>query len=116
MNNTKPSLPVRLHVNGLGHVPSFKNSKMLTRGRLITDPKKQKWMNACIDSFESQLMSLCQTREGGTSTDALQRFLTASLPQDDAWLFVPELQVNAVLVEPGDEGAIITIDEPLLTA
>lgn len=110
MNNTKPSWPVRLHVKGLGHVPSFKNSKMLTRGRLITNPKKQKWMDQCIASFELQLMSLCQTREGGTSTAALQRFLTASLPQDDAWLFVPELKVKAEQAATHDEGALITIE------
>lgn len=99
-----------LCVKGLGHVPSFKNGKMLARGRLITGPKKQKWMEACIESFVSQLRFLSQTKEGATLTDALQQFLTASLPQDDCWQNVPELHLKVVPDEKGHEGAVITID------
>lgn len=76
---------------------------------LITLPKKRKWMDKATDSFESQLISLCQTTEGGTSTAALRRFLTVYLPRDDAWQFVPELRVRAQKVRKGDEGAIVSL-------
>lgn len=105
-------------VVGIGAVPSFKNTKKIVRNRktgasfLITDPKKKKWMDQCIALFVHQLSCASLTRGGATSTDALPRFLTASLPQDDCWQNVPELHVSVEKVEKGNEGCEILI-EPL---
>lgn len=109
--SSKPTA-LTLVVKGRGHVPSFKNGKMLARGRLITSPKKQEWMNKCIASFQSQFVSLSPTIVGATLTESLARFLTASLPPDDCWQNVPELHLSVEKVEKGNEGATITI-EPL---
>jgi hypothetical protein len=37
---------LKLSIHGQGHITSFKNSKMICRGRLMTNPKKQKQMEA----------------------------------------------------------------------
>jgi len=104
------STPIRLVVQGLGSVPSFKNSKMLTRGRLITDPKKQKWMDACIASFESQLRSELRTRGIATTTGPIPPSRIASLlPLDDSRKWIPEHCVRTLLVSKGSEGAELVI-------
>jgi hypothetical protein len=33
------------------------------------------------------------------------------LPQDDAWKFIPEINVKVRVVRKGEEGAIITLTE-----
>lgn len=104
-----PSSKLTLTITGLGHVPSFKNGKMLARGRLITNPKKQEWMKQCIASFQSQFVSLCPTIVGATLTESLAQFLIASLPQDDCWQSVPELNISVNRVGKGKEGAVIEI-------
>lgn len=100
-----------LELRGSGHVPSFKNNKMIARGRIITNPKRQKWMETCIRSIVSQLRSLCRTIVGETMTEQHQRSWTASsLPEDDCWQWIPELHIIATKCEKGQEGAIITIE------
>lgn len=110
----KPTSPIiKLVVTGIGHVPSFKNNKMLTRGRLITDPKKQKWMEKAAASIASQLNSLCPTAEPGTPTELSVRcWIVSSLPLDDSleWIGVPCGSWQRV--KKGAEGAELTI-EPL---
>lgn len=101
---------LRLVIRGLGHVVSFKNSKMIARGRLITDPKKQEQMDRIIRSFESQLLSAFQTTEGAILTVPYRQFLTASLPADDDWKHLPEIHLSVALVPKGEEGAEITIE------
>lgn len=88
----------------------MKNNKLLCRGRLITNPKRQQWMDQCVKAFVSQLN--CSTAIGGGATlmEPQQRSLTASLPQDDCWSEIPELHVMARLVPKGDEGAIVSIE------
>lgn len=100
-----------LVIRNIGHVPSFKNHKLLTRGRTITDPKKQKWMKLCIQGFVSQLLSKCQISETGTLTEHHLRSLIALLPQDDNWKHMPELSVSAIQVDKGKEGAFVTIEK-----
>lgn len=105
-------MQIQLKVQGLGHVPSFKNSKMLTRGKLITDPKKQQFMDRVIRSFASQLFSLSQTIGPGTPTGHSPRCLIASsLPEDDSVKFISEETVSVQFVEKGMEGAIVKIEE-----
>lgn len=107
---------LQIVVQGIGNPPSFKNSKMIVQGRghrramLITDPKKRRWMDKATESLKSQLLLACQTTEGATSTESLQRFLTASCPQDDSWQFVPVLKVTMEKVPKGEEGASIIIN------
>lgn len=136
MNNStscSPATPVcELSIRGLGHVMNFKNSKTVftpkakknaprcakcgqtppregPKAFLITDPRIQKFMEKVITSFESQLLSLCQKTEGGTSTAQLARYLTRSLPPDDAWQFVPDLSVSVQIVPSGKEGAQVKV-------
>lgn len=102
--------PIRLEIKGLGNIPSFKNNKMLAKGRLITNPENQKWMDRCVHSFESQLISLYQTREDGMRTGrSLQSWIASVLPLDDS---VREIINEEILVHhtvKGQEGAIVTI-------
>jgi hypothetical protein len=99
---------VKLEIKNQGHVPSFKNGKMMTRGRLITDPKKQKWMEKAATCMESQLRSLYQTSETGMQTGlSLQSWILTYLPLDDClkWIGVPCGSWRKV--KKGEEGAEI---------
>lgn len=111
------SMPIRLHINNLGHCPSFKNNKMLVKGKLITDPKKQKWMNQAIRQLRSQLLSVSQTIVEETSTVEPQPSSTALLMRlknmDDCRQWVPELHIRCEIVEKGNEGVDIVIEEIL---
>lgn len=104
-----------LTLNHLGHCPSFKNNKMLVKGKLITDPKKQKWMNQAIQQLKSQLLSASQTTEGETLTAEPQPSSTALLMRlknmDDCRQWVPEIHVRCEIVEKGQEGVDIVIEE-----
>jgi hypothetical protein len=103
--------PLSLKIEGLGHVPSFKNSKMIARGRLITNPKRQEWMNRCIQSFESQLRSRFLTVVAETSTETSRPSWIASVvPLDDSMRFVSQIQITYHTVPKGKEGAIVEIE------
>ena len=103
--------PITLRVANLGHVPSFKNGKMLARGRLITHPKKQKWMEEAAASIASQLRSLCPTSGSGTQTgQSLPSWIHTSLPLDDSLTWVGVTCGSWRRVRQGEEGAIITIE------
>lgn len=105
------SPPIKLVVKGLGDVPSFKNSKMIARGRLITDPEKQRWMERCTKAFESQLRSWCQTAGIVISTEqpALSR-IASSMPLDDCLHWIPKVSVSWRGVSKGEEGAVVSIE------
>lgn len=101
---------VRLFIHGMGHVPSFKNSKMLCRGNLITDPKKRAWMDAATDSLESQLRCVSRIIGDGMQTaHCLQSLIACATQFDDSVQWVPELHVRAVKCAKGDEGADIVV-------
>lgn len=97
--------PIKLVVQGHGHAPSFKNNKMLTRGRLITDPKKQKWMDNAAVCLESRLRCFFRTRgiEIPMEAQALS-WIASWLPLDDSAVWIGELCVNWRKVKKGDEG------------
>lgn len=107
--NTNESLV--LAIRAIGHVPAFKNKKIIAGKRLITAPKCKKWMEEATDSIISQLKYLCQTDDEETSTEPWQQSAIALLPQDDAWKFIPSITVKVKVVRKGDEGAIITLTE-----
>lgn len=110
MNCSAPTSTLRLTIRGRGHVPSFKNNKMLARGKLITHPKKQQWMEQAIHDLESQLRSLCQTSDGATSMGLVARSLIAwSQRFDDSVQWVDQLHILAVELPKGEEGANIDI-------
>lgn len=106
----RPSLMPIFTLTGIGPVPSFKNNKMLTRGKLITDPKKQQWMERAIHALEFQFISLCPTTDAVTLMAWLRQSLTALLPPDDAWQFVPEIHLSIERVKKGQEGCRIHIE------
>lgn len=97
---------VTLNVRGLGHVPSIKNSMFA-----IVDKKNREWKRRCVSLFVSNLLSSIQTNEPGTLTPHSLRSLIASLPRDDSWRDIPEIQIRCVRVPKGEEGASITISE-----
>ncbi len=104
-------MKIVLKLHGLGHVPSMKNNKMLTRGRLITDPEKQKWMDRAIRSLEFQLRSLFQTEGAGMPTMPSQQSWTVWSAQfDDSTEWIEHEEISVQRVAKGLEGAIITLE------
>lgn len=115
------SPPIVLRIQGLGHVPSFKNNKRAViqyrKGRsgkqfakICTEPETKEWMERATKAIASQLLSCLQTVEGETSAELWRQSLTASLPLDDCWEAIPEQHVFAKLVKKGEEGCMITIE------
>lgn len=105
-----------LKVQGLEHVPSFKNSKEIIPGKngrrsmLITKPERQKWMEHAIASFTSQLRSLLATSATGTTTGPIPLSrIVLSLPLDDSRKWIVSHFVRTQLVSKGSEGAVIEI-------
>ena len=94
-----------LVVSGLGHVPAIKNSMFG-----IVQKSNREWKRRCVSSFEYQLFSLCPTTESGTLTAEQVRSLIALLPPDDRWQIVSELHITVRKVDPGKEGAEVTIE------
>lgn len=100
-----------LVVENIGPVVAMKNSKMIARGRLITDPRKQKWMQQCIESFVLQCCLGLAITDAGISTVPLAPSWTASLlPEDDCWQQIQQLNLSAEKCDKGKEGAIIIIE------
>lgn len=102
---------IKLVVKGF-HVPSFKNSKMLTRGRLITKPEYQHQMEQITQAFESQLRSWFQTNgiETGTGPTALLQ-IASLLPLDDSLKWIAEHCVAWRRVSKGNEGAELIVEK-----
>jgi len=101
-----------LVVKDLGHVPSFKNSKMLTRGRLITKPERQKWMARCIQSFLAQLSCSSQTIAVEMRAARSTPYLTAWSPRfDDSVQWIPDIKITTQIVAKGKEGAIVILEK-----
>jgi len=105
--NTSESLVIA--IRSIGHVPAFKNKKIIAGKRLITHPKCKRWMEEAINSIISQLKYLCQTEGGETSTEPWQQSAIALLPQDDAWKFIPKITVTVKMVRKGEEGANVRL-------
>lgn len=106
-------MKIVLSVKQQGHVPSFKNKKRVTKKfGLITHPKIKRWMEQCIQSFESQLFIESRTIAGVILTGPPPLSLIASsLPLDDSRQWIPELHIYCEEVKPGEEGATIIIEK-----
>ena len=107
---------VMLKIQGIEHVPSFKNSKEIVPGRagrramLITKPERQVWMEKAIVSFTYQLRCLFLTKGIATMTEPIPLSKIVSLlPLDDSRKWIPSHSVSTRLVPKGSEGAVITI-------
>ena len=103
MNSMTTSDKLVIVIQSIGHVPAFKNKKIIAGKRLITAPKARKWMEQATASIVSQ------TDDDATSTVPWQHSAIALLPQDDNWKVLPRIKVTARVVPKGDEGAIITL-------
>jgi hypothetical protein len=112
---SKPSCPsdpacspsIHLTIRGLGHVPSFKNSRVL----FLTNPRNRVWMEWCQDRFESQFASACPTGVAGMPmAPCPQSWIRFVVPLDDSVDWIPELHVLVERVKKGDEGADILIE------
>lgn len=113
MTSDQTSKPksLTLSIRGCGPITSFKNTKMLSRGRLITAPEKQKKMESYTLAIESQLHSAFQTIGGETLTGhSLASWIRSSVPLDDSIQWVPEIHIRAERVARGEEGADILIE------
>lgn len=105
-----------LAVRGLGHVPSFKNKKrsILDRNtgkqRTLTEAKTKQWMEACIQSFVSQLLCATQTAaEGTTPGRSKLSSIVSLLPWDDSRQWIPTIHITTLEVDAGEEGADILL-------
>lgn len=102
---------VLLMLQGIGHVPSFKNTKMLTKGKLITSPKKQEWMRKAQAIIESQLLSAYPTTASGTATAAkLRSWIASSVPENDSCKCLTACSWRFTNAPKGREGALILIE------
>ena len=109
-SSKSPDTSLLIKVRGCGNLVSFKNTKMIARGRLITDPKKQAKMEQYIHAIISNLLSMYPTIAQETATGCLQQFVIASsMPADDSWQWIPEISVRVVKVAPGEEGCDILL-------
>tara|TARA_Y100001963_G_scaffold38762_2_gene54182 strand:+ start:634 stop:975 length:342 start_codon:yes stop_codon:yes gene_type:complete len=109
MNLTSTNDSLAIRIRSIGHVPAFKNKKIIAGKRLITAPKARKWMEAATASMHSQLKSLFQTEETATSTEPWQLSAIAWWPRDDNWKVIPRITVSVRVVPKGEEGANIFI-------
>ena len=98
------SASVTLKVKGLGHIPAIKNSMYS-----IVDKKNREWKKRCVRSFVYQLLSISPTFGHVIQTQQFLQSLIASLPQDDSWKDIPNLDVTSIKVPKGEEGAEIII-------
>jgi len=104
--------PIVISLRGLGHIVSFKNTKMIARGRLITNPKKQKAMESYILAIECELLSAFRTTADATQMEhSLASWTRLSMPQDDSVDWIQEISIRVERVKHGDEGAEITIEK-----
>ena len=109
MNSRSTSGELVIVIRSIGHVPAFKNKKIIAGKRLITAPRARKWMEQATASILSQLKSLCLTDDDATLTVPWQQSAIVLLPPDDNWKVIPKIIVTARTVPKGDEGAIIKL-------
>ena len=110
-NENQRYSPVRLSIHGLGEVVSFKNNKVIAKGRLFTKPKYADWMQKCADSFALQLLSEWLTIGGAMRMGCTRPSWIASVvPLDDSVREIVEFHVRVEKVEHGQEGADVFVE------
>ncbi len=104
-------MKLELQLAGLGNVPSFKNSRLIARGRLITKPEYRKWMDRATRSFEFQLSSASLTIADATRTAPSPPSSIAWWTRfDDSRQWIREIHVQVEIVPKGAEGAILLLE------
>lgn len=99
-----------LVVKGMGPPPAFKNSKMLTRGKLRTNPKNQAWMKAAQALIESQLLFKYPTAANETVTAAnLRSWIASATPENDSCNYLTACSWRFMRVPKKQDGALILI-------
>jgi len=100
------------------HVPSFKNRKRAIKDsktgklRTLTEPSVKRWMEACIQSFASQLLSGEAIYGKETQTGVYQpSWIVSLLPASDSMNWLKELHVYVTECQTGEEGAEIIIEQ-----
>lgn len=111
MNGSQDKVVLRLN----GQMIGFKNSKMLTRGKLITNPKLKEKCDKFILDLQSQLRAAFQTIDAATLMDAPPPCLIAlrehSKDFDDSWQWLPEIHIKGESCEKGCEETVIEIKQ-----
>jgi len=108
--STHLCFPVTLQFRGT-HLPSFKNSKLLTRGKIITKPEYQKVMKEIIRAFASGLRSAIQTTGDAIPMEHSVLCLIAWLKQfDDSRQWINSITVDCIEVEKGQEGCDLNLE------
>jgi len=111
--STHICFPVTLRFRGT-HLPSFKNSKLLTRGKLITKPEYQKVMKEIIRAFESGLRSATQTSADATWMVDSPAPWIVSLRHlrsfDDNRFWINSISVDCIEVEKSEEGCDLNLE------
>lgn len=109
--------PIKLVVQGLGEVPTFKNRKVIGRNRkgrplLYTKTEVKERMELLIKAIEYQLHSSLLTDETGTVMECIPRSkIVSSLPLDDSLIWIGSHSVNWRRVRKGEEGFEIVIEK-----
>lgn len=107
------------------HIPSFKNSKRwvtklpngkpMKRPLLISSPEFQEWMEKAIRIFVSGFVSAFPTASAATLTEPYPPSLIAWLRRlrgfDDSVGWIREIHLIVEDVQPGEEGATVTLEE-----
>lgn len=102
--------PLVLKIRGCGNIANFKNVKRSVGNRLITDPEMKARKLAIQRAIECELLSVLATFGSETSREARAQSLMRSLPHDDRWTVISELNLTGILVTDGSEGCDITIE------
>ncbi len=110
-------MKIVLSVKNNGAVPAFKNKKraiQMPNGKMrtLTEPKIRDWMDRVTLSFVCQLSSITPTTTGATLTvQQLHSLIVSLMPLDDSRQWISQLVISDTDVEPGEEGATITIQK-----
>lgn len=105
--------PIRLYIQGIGHIPSKKNAHYpLNNGGLGIDKKIKARMSLLENAVLSQLYSLSQTTGSGTPLECLRQLQTRlSGLSDDSVREIPQGDWKTLHVAKGGEGVNIFIEE-----
>lgn len=108
---------ITLKIQGIGPVPSFKNTKSLFKNKktgklfVATNPVKKRWMQSAEELIGLQLLFYYQTIGAETRQECLKRLQTfLSDLVDDSVRELPEGGWKVEYVEPGKEGCEILIE------
>lgn len=104
LNAQTPLSKLTLEIQGLGHIPALKNSMFS-----IVDKENRQWKKRCVEHFVSQLLSASLISVHATPMLHSLPSLIASLPQDDSWKDITEINIRCQKVAKGLEGATIEI-------